>query len=51
MDAAHNLTLVARRAGLDRRINEERSRPAPDTVAIAALKKQKLRLKDVLALN
>lgn len=51
MEAAHNISLEARHAGLDRRLEEERRRPAPDTAIIAALKKQKLKLKDTLALH
>jgi hypothetical protein len=48
MDAAHGLTLEARRIGLDRKIAEESRRPMPDSQVIAALKKQKLKLKDAI---
>lgn len=43
---AHQSALEAKHANLDRRLNEESHRPNPDTVVIAELKKQKLRLKD-----
>ncbi|MEW4467592.1 YdcH family protein [Parasphingorhabdus sp. JC815] len=33
---------------LDRKISEEENRPAPDTIRLHDLKKQKLRLKDEL---
>ncbi len=51
MEAAHSHSLVARHAGIDRRLEEERRRPSPNTALIADLKKQKLRLKDTLAVH
>lgn len=49
MQTSHTQALEAKHASLDRRISEEAGRPQPDTVTIAALKKQKLRLKEEIA--
>lgn len=49
MDSAHLSALSARHAGLDQRIAEENKRPLPDRSMIAALKKQKLKVKEALA--
>jgi hypothetical protein len=49
MDKAHSSALIAKHAGLDARIASETSRPAPDTTLLAQLKKQKLRIKEVIA--
>lgn len=49
MDHMHQAALEAKHAGLEARISSELQRPAPDLVAVAAFKKQKLRLKDELA--
>ena len=43
---AHLVELSERHRSLDRKIEEELSRPAADTLKIADLKRQKLRLKD-----
>ena len=43
---AHLVELSERHRSLDRKIEEEISRPAADTLKIAELKRQKLRLKD-----
>ena len=43
---AHIVELSERHRSLDRKIEEELSRPAADTLKIAELKRQKLRLKD-----
>jgi hypothetical protein len=51
MEAAHSHSLEARHAGIDRRLEEERRRPSPNAALIADLKKQKLRLRDTLALH
>jgi hypothetical protein len=51
MEASHIQSLETKHAGLDRRIEEEISRPAPDTVLIAQLKKEKLKIKDALSLH
>ncbi|SEM51167.1 hypothetical protein SAMN05192583_0464 [Sphingomonas gellani] len=48
MPTTHQDALETKHAGLDRRLAEERSRPLPDAATIAALKKQKLRLKEEL---
>ena len=49
MDNAHSSALLSKHAGLDARIAAENSRPAPDDRLIAELKKQKLRLKEMIA--
>ena len=46
MQTAHFSALEAKHAGLDRQIAAESQRPLPDPAALAALKKQKLRLKE-----
>jgi hypothetical protein len=46
MQTAHFSALEAKHAVLDRKIAAEAQRPLPDTAALAALKKQKLRLKE-----
>jgi len=46
MHNAHHSALESKHANLDRRISTELQRPLPDTVAVAALKKQKLKLKE-----
>ncbi|MFM9851422.1 MAG: YdcH family protein [Sphingomonadaceae bacterium] len=51
MNSAHVHTLETRHAGLDRRISDETHRPLPNTVLIAALKKQKLKIKEALSLS
>ena len=49
MQTTHQTALAAKHAGLDRRIADEEHRPLPDTVVLADLKKQKLRLKEELS--
>lgn len=46
MQTAHFTALEAKHAILDRQIAAESHRPLPDAAALAALKKQKLRLKE-----
>jgi hypothetical protein len=46
MQTAHYSALEAKHAVLDRQIADETHRPLPDTAALAALKKQKLRIKE-----
>jgi hypothetical protein len=48
MDTSHDSALQLKHAGLERRIEEEMSRPAPDYAMIQTLKKQKLRIKEEL---
>lgn len=48
MEQTHSLALQAKHAGLDRLIAEEARRPSPDTILIAQLKKEKLKIKDAL---
>ena len=48
MIEAHQASLTARHAQLETKIAAEIQRPMPDTIAIARMKKEKLRLKEVL---
>ncbi len=50
MHSAHIMALEAKHAKLDRRIATEAQRPLPDPLALATLKKEKLRVKEELAL-
>jgi hypothetical protein len=49
MQTAHFSALEAKHAVLDRKICAESQRPLPDFVTLAALKKQKLRLKEEMS--
>ena len=46
MDASHMTALVEKHANLERQIQEELNRPAPDDVRLHDLKKRKLAIKD-----
>ena len=46
---AHSSALSAKHAGIDARLAEEARRPMPDSKLIAELKKQKLRIKEMIA--
>ena len=46
---SHSSALMAKHARLDAQIVSERSRPSPDEMLVAMLKKQKLRIKEALA--
>ena len=46
MEASHMSALMEKHAGLERLIQEELSRPAPDDALLHDLKKRKLRIKD-----
>lgn len=48
MDSSHDSALQLKHAGLERRIEEEMSRPLPNTAMLQQLKKQKLRIKEQL---
>lgn len=51
MHSAHLSALEAKHARLDRKIATESQRPKPDALALADLKKQKLRLKEEMSLS
>jgi hypothetical protein len=51
MQTTHTLALETKHAGLDQRIAEELRRPAPDATIIARLKKQKLKIKEMIKLR
>lgn len=46
MQTTHQMALETKHAGLDQRIAQEKSRPMPDALVLAELKKQKLKLKE-----
>lgn len=46
MDTSHVSSLQFKHAGLERRIEDEMSRPMPDYGVIQSLKKEKLRIKE-----
>lgn len=48
MDTSHVSSLQLKHAGLERKIQEEMSRPLPDDAVIQELKKRKLRIKEEL---
>ena len=49
MTNSHSATLMAKHAHLDARIRDEEHRPGADTLLVAMLKKQKLKIKEALA--
>lgn len=51
MENSHISALSAKHAGLEARIKAESSRPMPDAILVASLKKQKLRLKEEMSRN
>ena len=51
MQDAHISALNAKHAVLDQRIASESQRPLPDQFLLADLKKQKLRVKEAMALG
>ncbi len=51
MESSHAAALQAKHEGLERRLREEMARPSPDSTMVQTLKKQKLRLKEAIALN
>jgi hypothetical protein len=49
MANSHSTVLMAKHARLDEQIRHEEHRAAPDTMLVAMLKKQKLRIKEALS--
>jgi hypothetical protein len=49
MDTSYASALELKHDGIERRIDEELSRPLPDDVLLQTLKKRKLKIKEVLA--
>ena len=49
MQSSHQAALETKHAVLDQRIARESQRPMPDSMLIAELKKQKLRVKEEIA--
>ncbi|MDO7844384.1 YdcH family protein [Sphingomonas immobilis] len=50
MQTAHFEALEAKHAVLERKISAESQRPLPDSAMLAALKKQKLRVKEEMTI-
>ena len=48
---SHVLALQQKHAGIEQLIHDEECRPVPDTVRLAKLKKQKLRIKEEISLH
>ena len=51
MDSSHVAALQAKHEGLEQRLRDEMSRPAPDSTMIQTIKKQKLKIKEALSLH
>lgn len=51
MESSHVTALQAKHEGLERQLRDELNRPSPDSAMIQAIKKQKLRLKQEIALH
>ena len=51
METSHVHALQQKHEGLDRRLRDEMNRPSPDSAKIQALKKQKLAIKEEIALH
>ena len=51
MHSSHVDALKAKHAGLEARLHDDQTRPAPDIAMIQQIKKQKLRIKEELAAN
>jgi hypothetical protein len=49
MENSHSSALLAKHAGIDARIAAEIRRPSPDSAVLAQLKKQKLRIKEMIS--
>lgn len=47
----HTESLMAKHAALEEKIDKENARPHPDDLTIAELKKQKLKVKEEIALS
>jgi hypothetical protein len=51
MESSHVNALQEKHAGIEARLREELNRPSPDSAKIQDLKKQKLRIKEAIALH
>jgi len=49
MTNSHSNVLMAKHARLDAQLREEQHRAAPDSMLVAMLKKQKLKIKEALS--
>ena len=48
LSSSHTSALQTKHAGLEARLHEEMSRPAPDAATIQSLKRKKLKIKEEL---
>ena len=51
MEASHVSALQLKHAGIERKIQEELCRPAPDLSTVQTLKRRKLRIKEEIGLS
>ncbi|MFC4254476.1 DUF465 domain-containing protein [Altererythrobacter xixiisoli] len=51
MESSHVAALQSKHDGLERRLHDEMSRPNPDTALVQSIKKQKLKIKEEIALH
>lgn len=51
MESTHVAALQAKHEGLERRLRDEMNRPFPDSATVQELKKQKLKIKEEIALH
>lgn len=51
MESTHITALHTKHAGIDRQLQAEQARPAPDAARIQELKRAKLRIKEAIALH
>lgn len=51
MESTHISALQTKHAGIERQLRDEQARPAPDAARIQQLKREKLRIKETIALN
>ncbi len=51
MESSHVAALQAKHDGLERRLHDEMNRPSPDTALVQSIKKQKLKIKEEIALH
>lgn len=51
METSHVAALQAKHDGLERRLHEEMNRPFPNSAMVQEIKKQKLKVKEAIALH
>jgi len=51
MESTHITALQTKHAGIDQQLRDEQARPAPDAARVQQLKREKLRIKEAIALH